>query len=77
MKFDASFHRTVFSTLLSLLLFAAPSLAAANPHNQPKGLAADSHGNLYVANPGANQVLVYNPNFQQITTISQFVNTPR
>ncbi len=37
------------------------------PLNEPTGLALDSKGNLYVANYGNNQVLVYNPSYVQQT----------
>lgn len=43
---------------------------AATPLNGPNGLALDSKGNLYVANQNSNQVLVYNPNYVQLTTKS-------
>jgi sugar lactone lactonase YvrE len=36
--------------------------------NLPQGMAFDNHGNLYVANSGSNEVLVYNANLVQETT---------
>jgi DNA-binding beta-propeller fold protein YncE len=46
--------------------------------NRPGGLALDANGNLYVANEGSNQVLVYNPNYVLQTTksITSGLNQP-
>lgn len=70
--------RTIASTLMSLLFLAAASFAATKPLINPEGLALDSKGNLYVANEGGNQVLIYNPSYQQLTvkTISINLNGP-
>ena len=65
--------------VLALLCFcASASLAATHPLNQPMGLAVDPKGNLYVANHGGNQILVYNPSGQQLTakTITKDINAP-
>lgn len=64
--------------LTLLCLAAAASLAATHPLNQPMGLAVDAKGNLYVANHGANQILVYNSSAQQLTTrtITKDINAP-
>jgi DNA-binding beta-propeller fold protein YncE len=43
-----------------LALFASTSFAALKL-NKPAGLAVDAAGNLYVANFGLNNILVYNP----------------
>jgi sugar lactone lactonase YvrE len=67
---------TAVATLLGCLLGAGPALAA-TPLNNPKGLAVDGNGNLYVANPTRNasegfpsgQVLVYNKNSVQTNVI--------
>jgi DNA-binding beta-propeller fold protein YncE len=57
-------------------VFAIGSSFAANPISGPRGIALDSKGNLYVANQNANQVLVYNPSYKQVRTISQNVISP-
>jgi hypothetical protein len=46
--------------------------------SSPQGLALDAKGNLYVANNGANQILIYGPAYAQLTakTISQNVSSP-
>ena len=64
--------------LMSLFVFGAASFAATKPLNAPVGLALDSKGNLYVANEGGNEVLVYNPSYQQLPgrTISASLNGP-
>ncbi len=43
------------------------SQKGAAPLNEPWGMALDAQGNLYVANQGANQVLKYGPNLNQLT----------
>ena len=64
--------------LTLLCLAASACLAATHPLNQPMGLAVDAKGNLYVANHGGNQVLVYNSSAQQMTakTITKDINSP-
>jgi DNA-binding beta-propeller fold protein YncE len=53
---------------VTLTCLAAPlSFAATHPLNQPMGMAVDAKGNLYVANHGVNQILVYNSSSQQMT----------
>jgi hypothetical protein len=66
------------SALLVVLLSVCQMAAATNPLNQPRGLALASNGNLYVANSGANNVLVFNPNYVQATskTITAGVDKP-
>jgi len=44
--------------------------------NSPNGIAFDSHGNLFVANAGSNQVLEYNSSLQQIAVISSGLSKP-
>jgi sugar lactone lactonase YvrE len=48
------------------------------PLNVPIGLAEDKHGNLWVANSGGSQILVYNSKNQQLTseTITDKVDAP-
>ena len=72
------FARIATLLLLSLSLCAATSFAATHPLNAPQGMAVDSKGNLYVANYGGNQVLVYSPAYAQLTakTISANVSGP-
>lgn len=70
----------IFARIAAMLLCLCGSLsyAATHPLNQPMGLAVDAKGNLYVANHGGNQVLVYNPSAQQLTgrTITSRLNGP-
>ena len=70
----------IFARIAAVLLClaASASFAATYPLNQPMGMAVDAKGNLYVANHGGNQILVYNPSAQQMTakTITKNVNGP-
>ena len=66
MKFN--FVRTIETALLCLFVLASASFAATNPLNEPNGLAVDAHGNLWVANTGADNVVVFNSNYKQITS---------
>lgn len=77
MKFTNGIAR-VAATLMSLLVFASAGFAATKPILSPSGLALDAKGNLYVANTGGSNILVYNPNYVQLTgkTISQGVADP-
>lgn len=67
---------TTTAAVLGFSLFAGQASAAV-PVSNPKGLALDANGNLYVANPGrgggdglpSGQVLVYNPSYAQVRTI--------
>jgi hypothetical protein len=52
---------------VSLVLCASPSFAVHNL-KQPAGLAVDSAGNLYVANYGLNEILIYSPNYVQLVS---------
>ena len=67
-----------FATLLCLVAFASASFAATKPLSLPKGLAVDSKGNLYVANSGGNDILVYSTAYTQVAakTITQNVSNP-
>jgi len=79
MKSAINFSRSIASTVLCLAAFASASFAAkTHPLNQPDGLAVNSKGDLYVANEGANQILVYSPTYSQIPskTITQDINSP-
>jgi DNA-binding beta-propeller fold protein YncE len=66
------------SALLIALLSVCQMAAATNPLNQPRGLALASNGNLYVANSGGNNVLVFNPNYAWVSskTIKEGVDNP-
>jgi sugar lactone lactonase YvrE len=66
------------SVIPALLLFSLTSFAAPKPLNSPQGLALDSKGNLYVANNGGNQILIYGPAYTQQTarTIAKSVSSP-
>ena len=67
-----------FSVISALLLFSLMSFAATKPLNSPQGLALDSKGNLYVANNGGSQILIYGSAYAQMTakTISKGVISP-
>ena len=58
---------TLFSLTLSLAILTSASFAK-NHLKTPAGLAVDASGNLYVANDGANQILIYNSTYAQQTT---------
>src|ERR1700683_240064 len=66
------------STLLIALLSVCQMAAATNPLNQPRGLALASNGNVYVANYGANNVLLCNANYALVSskTITAGVDKP-
>src|SRR5215475_384572 len=67
-----------FTVIAALLLLSLTSLAATKPLNSPQGLALDAKGNLYVANNGGNNILIYGPAYAQFTakTISKNVSSP-
>jgi DNA-binding beta-propeller fold protein YncE len=48
------------------------------PLNLPGGLAVASNGNLYVANNGGNNILVYSPKHNELAgkTITQNISAP-
>ncbi|MGB6386158.1 MAG: hypothetical protein WBD25_08055 [Terriglobales bacterium] len=77
MKSTNNFAR-IASTVLCLLAYAAASFAATKPLSYPLGLAVDAKGNLYVANSGGNDILVYNPAYNQVPskTIKQNISNP-
>ena len=68
----------IAATLLCLAVFVSASFAKTYPLNQPSGLAVATNGDLYVANEGGNEVLVYSANYSQIAgkTITQGINSP-
>jgi outer membrane protein assembly factor BamB len=57
---------------------AARPMAGSIPLNHPIGLAEDKAGNLYVANAGSSQILVYNSKNEQLgsKTITAGVDQP-
>jgi DNA-binding beta-propeller fold protein YncE len=63
---------------LALVVSTGQARAAALPLNAPRGLAVNAKGDLYVANEQANDILVYNPNYVQLTakTITQGISQP-
>lgn len=69
--------RTAAAATLCLGI-ATTAFAAKNPLNEPNGLAVDSKGNLYVANSGGNNIVVFNPMYQYLPakTIVQGVSHP-
>jgi DNA-binding beta-propeller fold protein YncE len=77
MKSTNNFVR-IASTLLCLFAFASASFATTKPLSYPRGLAVDAKGNLYVANSGGNDILVYNPSYNQVPskTITENVINP-
>jgi streptogramin lyase len=65
--------------LITLFSLITRGTAATNYSlNAPQGLALDANGNLYVANTGASQVLVYNTSYAQLPakTITHNVVNP-
>lgn len=64
----------LLSAFLALLLVVP--VAAQIPLNSPEGIIFDSHGNLYVANNGTNQILIYNSQLVQTGSISQGLSGP-
>jgi DNA-binding beta-propeller fold protein YncE len=71
--------KTVWQIFLAagLALFASTGFAALKL-KQPAGLAVDATGNLYVANFGFNNILVYSPKYVQLfnKTIKQNISGP-
>lgn len=62
--------------ILVLLVGSALSGFAQIPLNSPSGIVFDSQGNLYVANNGSNQILIYNPQLVQTSSISEGLSGP-
>ena len=71
--------KTVWQIFLAagLALFASTGFAALQL-KKPAGLAVDATGNLYVANFGLNNILVYSPKYVQLfnKTIKQNISGP-
>lgn len=70
---------SLYGTAFLIALLSVCQLSAAtNPLNQPRGLALAANGNLYVANSGANNVLVFNPDYAWVSskTITEGVSKP-
>lgn len=65
---NATLARVLAGALLCVAGFASSSFATIKPLSYPKGLAVDAKGNLYIANSGGNDILVYNTNYVQITS---------
>jgi len=57
--------------ILAVLIGVVLPVFAQIPLNVPSGITFDSHGNLYVANNGTNQILIYNADLVQTSSISQ------
>jgi YVTN family beta-propeller protein len=77
-NFNLCRYAVAAGSALLLALCAVNPAMAANPLNGPRGLALAANGNLYVANSGANNVIVFNPNYNQVTakTISTGIDKP-
>ena len=78
MKSDKVTFVRIAALALFSLCFASASFAATKPLSYPYGLAIDSKGNLYVANFGQNEILVYSPGYKQLTknTITDSLSGP-
>src|SRR5215471_17165481 len=68
----------IMSAATMLMMLSCLGHGWAQALDRPEGLALDANGNLYVANEGSNQVLVYNPNYVLQTTksITSGLNAP-
>lgn len=64
--------------LAGLFSLTALGTAATHPLSSPQGLALASNGNLYVANNGGNNILVYSPAHAQLPakTITENISSP-
>ena len=72
----------IASILLCLVVFVSASFAA-NPLLNPRGLAVDAKGNLWVANKqggsaGIGNILAFNPDYERLTnkTITNAILDP-
>ena len=52
--------------ILAVLVGSVLPVFAQIPLNTPSGIICDSQSNLYVANYGRNQTLIYNPQLVQV-----------
>ncbi len=75
---SANHFSRIAATLLCLATLATGSFAATNPLKAPQGLAVDASGNLWVANSGDNNVVVFNDKYKQQTsmTVTQGISKP-
>jgi len=62
--------------ILALLIGSVLPVFAQIPLNAPSGMIFDSYGNLYVANYGSNQILIYNLQLVQTSSITQGLSGP-
>jgi hypothetical protein len=71
-------RRFLAAVAVGAMILAGQAWASTLPLNQPRGLAIKANGDLYVANQGGDDVLVYGPKFVQLTanTITQGVSQP-
>jgi len=68
---------TIFAACLSMIVIPQQVFARQPiPLNQPNGLIFDGEGNLYVANAGSNQILIYDSQLVQKTSISAGLDFP-
>lgn len=73
------FSQFIQGLAVTLVLSLAPVGAfAVNPLSNPRGLALDSAGNLWVANQGANNIIAFNPSYKLVTadTITLGISGP-
>src|SRR4051812_20526090 len=64
----------LFATMLTVSL--APAAAKASALKIPLGITVDDSGNLYVANSGNNNVLVYDKTYALSTTLTGSYSSP-
>ncbi|HTS36293.1 MAG TPA: hypothetical protein VMH04_11505 [Candidatus Solibacter sp.] len=78
MKGIISRGTAVALSVLAATVFSLAQTSVANPLNAPRGLALAANGNLYVANSGGNNVLVFNPNYALVSsrTITAGISKP-
>jgi YVTN family beta-propeller protein len=67
------FHIAIVALIAAM--FALPA-SAQIALSSPEGITFDSQGNLYVANYGTNQILIYNRDLVQISSISAGLSGP-
>jgi len=62
--------------ILAVLVGSVLPVFAQIPLNAPSGIIFDTQGSLYVANYGTNQILIYNPQLVQTSSISRGLSGP-